>query len=89
MTIQNLDTYSDLELALMVVLGYFGNGATRKAKLGARYAAVQAIVEQIVKGTVPAGSGRLPQEDKIKDAVKSVFIDIINELSEEIKDELK
>ena len=89
MNIQKLDTYSDLELALMVVLGYFGNGNTRKARLGARYSAVQAIVEQIVKGTVPAGSGRLPQADKIKDAVKSVFIDIINELSEEIRNELE
>lgn len=89
MNIQKLDSYSDLELALMVVLGYFGNGTTRKAKLGARYAAVQAIVEQIVKGTVPAGSGTLPSKDKIKNAVKSVFIDIINELSEEIRNELE
>ena len=81
--IQNLNSYSDLELALMVLLGYFGNGAARKQKLGARYSAAQGIVEQILRGTVPAGSGNVTAAS-IEKAVRNTFQDCINEITEDI-----
>ena len=86
--IQKLTTYSDLELALMILLGYFGNGQTRKNNLGARYAAAQAIVEQILRGTVPAGSGQITTA-AIEKAVRNVFQDSINEITEGITNGLR
>lgn len=85
--IKALSQYSDLELALMVLLGYFGNGQTRKNNLGMRYAAVQGIVEQILRGNVPAGSGSADPE-KIKAAVLAVFQKTIDDVTEEIMNEL-
>lgn len=85
--IKQLNQYSDLELALMVLLGYFGNGQTRKNNLGSRYAAVQGIVEQILRGTVPAGSGMFEKE-KIKAAVQAVFQNTIDQVTEEIINDL-
>lgn len=86
--IQNLNSYSDLELALMVLLGYFGNGAVRKQKLGARYNAAQGIVEQILRGSVPAGSGNVTSAS-IEKAVRNTFQDCINEITEEIINGIK
>lgn len=87
MTIQSLNKYSNLELALMVVLGYFGNGQERVNKLGSRYKSVQNLVEQIVAGTVPAGSGQLTKA-KVKAAVLQVFNEAINEIAKEVENEL-
>ena len=79
-----LKTYSNLELALMVMLGYYGNGETRKKNLGDRYNTVQGIVQNIIdKQKIPAGTG-LWNKDNIKKAVQSAFISDINEISEEI-----
>lgn len=86
-SIKALSQYSDLELALMVLLGYFGNGQTRKNNLGSRYAAVQGIVEQILRGNVPAGSGVYDPE-KVKAAVLAVFQNTIDQVTEEIINEL-
>lgn len=85
--IQPINKYSDLELALMVLLGYLGNGEIRKNKLGSRYNTVQGIVNQILAGTVPAGSGIDP--DKLKRAILNTFTDIIEETAEEIINGLK
>ena len=41
--------YTDAELAYRVINGHHGNGATRKEDLGMRYAAVQKLVNQILK----------------------------------------
>lgn len=49
----NIINHTDLELALMVLLGYFGNGSERKRKLGSRYNNVQRIVNQIGSGSMP------------------------------------
>lgn len=87
-TTQPLATYSDLELALMVLLGYYGNGQTRKNNLGYRYTAVQAIVEKILRGTVPAGSGQV-NTSAVEKAVRNVFQDCINEITEGITNGLK
>ena len=86
-TLQNLNSYSDLELALLVIQGYYGNGQDRKNKLGARYAAVQAIVEQILRGTVPAGTGPAVIKTKVKTAVTKALQETITELTEDIINE--
>lgn len=59
MQIAELKTYNDLELALMVLLGYLGTGDTRKKKLGSRYKDVQLLVNTIVNGNVPPGKSFL------------------------------
>lgn len=80
----NLSTYSDLELALMILLGVYGNGAARKQALGNRYAAAQGIVEQILRmDIIPDGSGSVDPE-KIRAAVLSVFNETINEIAKEV-----
>ena len=49
----NTEQYSDLDLALMVTSGLLGNGAERRARLGARYLQVQLLVNQITRGVMP------------------------------------
>ena len=85
---QALSTYSNLELALMVLLGYYGNGQARKNKLGNRYDAVQAIVEQILRGTVPAGSAGYTKE-QISKSLHSVFDQMIDDIVSEVDDGIK
>lgn len=80
----SLSTYSNLELALMVLLGYYGNGDARKIALGSRYNTVQALVQKIIDtGTVPAGGGTIDSA-KLQKAIQSTFNDAITELKEEI-----
>lgn len=50
-----LDKYSDKELAQMVLKGQFGNGATRKAKLGKRYEMVQYEVNKLLGASPSTG----------------------------------
>jgi len=80
-----LNTYSDLELALMVMLNYFGTGQTRKAKLGSRYAGVQKVVDQICRGTVPAGNGSGAVDPaKLQRAIDKTFSNIMDEMRTEV-----
>ena len=51
----DLDKYSDKELAQMVLKGQFGNGAMRKAKLGNRYNAVQNEVNKLLGASKSQG----------------------------------
>lgn len=84
----NLSSYSDLELALMVMLGYYGNGSARRQALGSRYAAVQAIVDQMISTQrVPDGKGA--DMDLIQKAVMSTFYDSIADVTKEIMEKLK
>lgn len=84
----NLKTYSDLEIALMIMLGYFGNGQDRVKALGSRYNACQAVVEEILMtGKVPSGSGAASADQIIK-AVHSVFDKDIDKITEELLNEL-
>lgn len=53
-----LSEYTDLELALLVMSGQFGNGQARRNVLGARYDAVQSIVEYLAVGIVPEVKNR-------------------------------
>lgn len=88
MTPGKLASYSDLELALMVFLGYYGNGAARKKALGSRYSAVQLIVNKMIaSGKVPDGSGKT-DPDKIRQAISKVFADTITELTNEVMEKL-
>lgn len=90
----NTDSYSDLELALLVLQGCYGNGSARQKALGARYTKVQKLVEYILAtGRVPDGSGADPEQilsrsgadpEQIRKAVTSVFSNIINEVSNEV-----
>lgn len=80
-----IETYSDLELALMVLLGYFGNGERRKSALGNRYGSAQGIVDEILNtNTVPAGSGSAADPEKLDEAINKTFDDTLKELREEI-----
>ena len=84
-----LKTYSDLELALMVLLGYYGNGQARVKALGDRYNAAQGIVDQIlISGKIPPGSGTLTA-DRISKAVHSVLNKDVDTLTEEILNEIE
>ena len=88
MTPGNLSSYSDLELALMILQGCYGNGAVRRQKLGSRYNAAQGIVEQILAtGRVPDGSGSADPE-QIRKAVQSVFDDTIKDITNEVVNKL-
>lgn len=63
MKINNIDTYTDLELALMVLLDYLGRGDARKKKLGNRFKSVQNLVNYILANKeVPAGTGHMSIE---------------------------
>ena len=66
----DVNRYSDLDLAFMVLLGYFGTGSTRKKKLGSRYKDVQALVNQISGGVIPDGSGNT---EKIRKALEEAM----------------
>lgn len=44
-----LESYTDLELALMVLLDVFGTGSRRKKALGSRYYSVQELVNEMNK----------------------------------------
>jgi hypothetical protein len=80
-----LTTYSDLELALMVMLNYFGTGQTRKAKLGSRYVAVQKLVDQICNGSVPAGKGSGAVDPaKLQRAINRTFSQVMDEMKSEV-----
>jgi hypothetical protein len=88
MTPGKLSSYSDLELALMILQGCYGNGAARRQALGSRYNAAQGIVEQILAtGRVPDGKGST-DPDQIRKAVSSVFNDTIKEITEEVMNKL-
>lgn len=84
---KSLGTYSDLELALMVLLGYYGNGVDRKKRLGSRYGTVQAIVEQILRGSVPSGTGPDVMQARISKAVSKVFQESNAQIAKEITNE--
>lgn len=59
----SLDDYSDLDLALMVLLNVFGSGTKRKKALGARYYAVQDMVNKITSsGTIEPNLSQFPEE---------------------------
>lgn len=92
MKIGNIDTYTDLELALMVLLDYLGTGNERKKKLGSRYKAVQTLVNDILwTEVIPDGSGISGySKDDITKALLKVepshedYLDLIDDILTEL-----
>ena len=84
----NISKYNDLELALMVMLGYFGNGADRRAALGSRYDKVQSLVEELVSGHMPASPGSNLDPAKLQKAIDAVFENTLIDLRKEIIEKL-
>lgn len=83
MTPGKLSSYSDLELALMILLGCYGNGEARRKALGSRYPAAQGIVEEILStNRIPDGSGKDPAG--LQKAMMQTFYDVIDEITQEV-----
>lgn len=84
-----LKTYTDLELALMIFLGCYGNGSARRQALGERYDAAQSIVDQILRsGQVPNGEGSGSVDpEKLQQSINKCFDDVLSEIREEIMNE--
>lgn len=81
MTFAKLDTYTDLELAIIVMAGLMGSGEARKKQLGKRYSAVQARVNSILRDqTLPAGSALKIQE--LRDRLVEDFAATIDDILE-------
>lgn len=91
MKINNINTYTDLELALMVLLDYLGEGYVRKKKLGDRFKSVQNLVNYILaKKEVPAGTGSLTIEALNKalldmEPSHDDYLDYVAEIIENVK----
>lgn len=66
----DLSKYTDAQLADKVIAGQFGNGDARKAALGSRYDAVQAIVNQKLSGSYSAPA---PAKKSIEEIAKEVI----------------
>ena len=84
-----VSSYTDLELALMIFLGCFGNGSARRQSLGSRYDAAQSIVDQILRsGQVPDGGGSgAVDPEKLQQSINKCFTDVLDEIREEIVNE--
>lgn len=68
--LNDLSNYTDEQLADKVIVGEFGNGGTRKAALGSRYNAVQAIVNQKLNGSYSAPA---PAKKSVEEVAKEVI----------------
>lgn len=66
----DLSNYTDEQLADKVIAGEFGNGNARKAALGSRYNAVQAIVNQKLNGSYSAPA---PAKKSVEEVAKEVI----------------
>lgn len=92
MKINKLDSYTDLELALMVLLDYLGSGSIRKKKLGERYKNVQTLVNYILANNeIPEGNGNITIEELNKVLIQiepthEDYLDYINEIIDKVKE---
>lgn len=69
----DLNDYTDLELALLVMLGQFGNGADRRNALGKYYDNVQELVEDLAVGVVPVVHHKgAMSDDEIRAALEKI-----------------
>lgn len=84
-----VNSYSDLELALMIFQGCFGNGSARRQALGSRYAAAQGLVDQMLRtGAVPDGEGSGNVDPKkLQQSIDKCFDSVLTEIREEIVNE--
>lgn len=84
-----VNSYTDLELALMILLGCYGNGSARRQALGSRYAAAQGLVDQMLRtGAVPDGEGSGNVDPKkLQQSIDKCFDSVLTEIREEIVNE--
>lgn len=85
-TFEDLDRYTDTELAAWTLAGYTGAGTKRKTFLGSRYANVQKIVNEILRTKkIPAVEKR--DIEALEKAVKELYNEAADELIKAIKEE--
>lgn len=89
----SVNQYTDLELALMVLMNVFGTGTNRRKILGDRFTAVQNIVNVItMTNRIPVGKGTVSDE-KIRKVFKKFeptseeYTEFINEFLNALKEE--
>lgn len=84
-----VSSYTDLELALMIFQGCFGNGAARRQALGSRYDAAQGLVDQMLRtGAVPDGEGSGDVDPKkLQQSIDKCFDSVLTQIREEIVNE--
>ena len=68
-----VDKYTNLELALLGVLGYLGNGTKRKELLGERYTQVQPLINDICKGIIPVPTDDMTKEEALEGLKKALL----------------
>lgn len=86
---KKLSEYTDGELSLLVWLSAFGNGSQRKAALGNRYDAVQALVEKEASTGLYEPGGSIADLEKLKKAVTATYSEAAKDLISEIEKEAK
>ena len=92
MRVNKIDSYTDLELALMVLLDYLGTGNVRKNKLGSRYKDVQSLVNYILlNNEIPEGTGNTTIEDLNKVLLQmepshNDYVDYVDEIIDKVKE---
>ncbi len=83
--------YTELELALLVMLGQFGNGQERKNALGVYYDSVQAVVEYLAVGIVPKAVNYNISDEQIRKALEKIrptnadFDELVNDFIKALK----
>ena len=83
--------YTELELALLVMQGQFGNGAERRKALGVYYDSVQSVVEYLAVGIVPKAVNYQISDEQIKKALEKIrptnddFDAMVNDFIEALK----
>lgn len=84
-----VSSYTDLELALMIFQGCFGNGSARRQALGSRYDAAQGLVDKILRtGQIPDGDGAGDVDpQKLQQSIDKCFDQVLTEIREEIVNE--
>ena len=89
----SVNQYTDLELALMVLMNVFGTGTNRRALLGDRFQAVQQLVNIItMTNRIPVGSGPV-SDTKIRKVFKKFeptseeYTEFVNEFLNALKEE--
>ena len=86
-----ISQYTDLELALMVLLDVFGKGNKRREALGPRFSKIQTIVNQIIiSGYIPAlsrdGTERVRKVLEEYRPTDAQYDDFMNEFLDALKE---
>ena len=94
MKVIQIEKYTNLELAFMCLLGYFGNGTDRLTALGDRYTSVQPLVNSIVHGSIPVPQYKEEILEEIKNALMKYkpteqdYLEYVDDLLEIVEKEV-